>query len=219
MIRRIMLAALLVVAACGDDDDGVAPPPGGWANAAPTRVEQVYDRGETQLIEVSQGGLRAWVRVPSVGASPGDYLLLGRGTARRNVDVPELGRNVNAVIDITHVRVVDEREALTVSSSVIPGDAVAISRVYDELDVREGRDVVVHGTVVKAPQAIGWRWVHLQDGSGSAASGTHDITVKTRDEVVVGQRVAFRGVLRQDVDLGFGYHYRALVEDGARVTE
>lgn len=45
----------------------------------------------------------------------------------------------------------------------------------------------------------------------------HDLTVKTSQRVAVGQRVAFRGVLRKDVDLGFGYHYLALVEDGALI--
>ena len=44
--------------------------------------------------------------------------------------------------------------------------------------------------------ARGWTtWVSLCDDAASA-------------------RMAFRGVLRRDVDLGFGYHYAALVEDG-----
>ncbi|MEM6294162.1 MAG: hypothetical protein AAGA54_22980 [Myxococcota bacterium] len=218
MLRSVLLLLVLAVAACSGER-GTEPPPDGWANVEPTRVEQVLDRGDKQMLEVSQGELRAWISVPAVGASVGDYVLLGRGDARRDVEVPELGRAVAAVVDIEHVRVVDEDQARSVSQAAVPDDAIAIGRVYDELDDHEGREVVVSGTVVKAPEAIGWRWVHLQDGSGDAASGTHDLTVKTHDPVVVGQRVAFRGVLRQDVDLGFGYHYRALVEDGARIVD
>ncbi len=218
MLRKPLLALFLAAAACGGGQ-GTAPPPDGWANVEPTRVEQAFERGDTQLLEVSQGELRAWISVPAVGANPGDYVLLGRGEARRNVDVPELGGPVAAVVDIPHVRVVDEADARSVSQAAVPDGVVEIGRIYDELDARDGDEVVVYGTVVKAPEAIGWRWVHLQDGSGSASFGTNDLTVKTKDAVVVGQRVAFRGVLRQDVDLGFGYRYRALVEDGARVVD
>ena len=59
--------------------------------------------------------------------------------------------------------------------------------------------------------------MHLQDGSGDAATGTNDLTVQTQETVVEGQWVAFRGTLRRDVDLGFGYHYDALVEGGTRI--
>jgi hypothetical protein len=64
---------------------------------------------------------------------------------------------------------------------------------------------------------VGSIWVHVQDGTGDAAAGTHDLTIQTQQSVTAGQRVAFRGRLRKDVDLGFGYHYDALVEDAALV--
>ena len=72
---------------------------------------------------------------------------------------------------------------------------------------------MVHGTVVKATSAVGWNWVHLQDGTGNAAAGSHDLTIQTQEQVVRGQQVAFQGTLREDVSLGFGYHYEALLEN------
>ena len=57
-----------------------------------------------------------------------------------------------------------------------------------------------------------------EDGTGDAAAGTNDLTVQASELVPRGQRVAFRGMLRRDVDLGFGYHYDALVE-GATLVE
>jgi len=195
-----------------DWSSGTGPPPGGWANNAPTVVRQVVARGETQLLAVEQGRLSTWVEVPDVGAEVGDYVLLGQGRARLDVPIPEIGERAREVVDIEHVRVVDLETAQRTIAASAPSDAVAVGTVYAELDARADHEVVVHGTVAKASSAVGWYWVHLRDGTGEPSAGTHDLTVQTKQAVTRGQRVAFRGVLRKDVDLGFGYHYDALVE-------
>ena len=191
---------------------GTAPPPDGWANSAPTVVEQVIERPETELLAVRQGPWQTWVQVPAVGAKVGDYVLLGKGSARYDVEIPELGQQISELVDISHVRVVDEETAARVVSAQIPQDAIAVGSIYAELEQRVDQEVVVYGTVVKATSAVGSIWVHIQDGTGDPSAGTHDLTIQTKQSVIRGQRVAFRGVLRKDVDLGFGYHYTALVE-------
>ena len=212
MSALIVIVLLVLPFGCGGSS-GTEPPREGWANAAPTVVARVVSRGDTQLLEVRQGALKAWVEVPHVGAEVGDYVLLGQGTARRDVAIPELGERAREVVDIAHVRVVDEETARRSVVSRAPREAVPIGTVYAELEARADDEVVVYGTVVKASSAIGWRWVHLRDGTGDESAGTHDLTVQTNQAVTVGQRLGFRGMLRRDVDLGFGYHYAALVED------
>lgn len=196
---------------------GTAPPPGGWANNAPTVVEQVVDRDDEQLLQVRQGQWQTWVEVPDVGAKVGDYVLLGAGTARLDVEIPELGQRADEIVDIAHIQVVDAETARQVASARAPEESVSVGTVYAELSERADAEVVVYGTVVKATSAVGWVWVHIQDGTGDEGAGTHDLTVQTRQMVVRGQRVAFRGTLRADVDIGFGYHYDALVEDASIV--
>lgn len=214
----LLALALGWTAGCEDEPKGTAPPPGGWANSAPTVVDRVVNRDGDQLLEVRQGQLATWVKVPDVGAKPGDYILLGQGTPRNDVAIPELGERAAQVVDIDHARVVDLETAKRSVVSSAPANAVPIGTVYDELDQRAGQEVVVYGAVAKATGAIGWNWVHLQDGTGDRSRGTHDLTVQTRVEVAEGVRIGFKGVLRQDVDLGFGYHYDALVEE-AQVVE
>ncbi len=198
---------------------GTEPPADGWANVAPTEVIQSLNRDGEQLLEVRQGKLRTWVRVPDVGARSGDYVLLGHGKLQRGVEVPELDQRVAELVSIRHIRVVDLEAARQAVRASLPENAVAIGDVYAGLHQLAGSQVVVHGTVVKAPHAVGWYWVHLQDGSGDSLEGTHDLTVKTSQAVTVGQRVSFRGRLRQDVNLGFGYHYDALIEQGVLLAE
>ena len=213
MRTRLLLAlAAGIGAGCAHRPAVSADQP--WANTAPTRVERVVEQGDRQLLAVSQGSLQTWVSVPDAGARVGDFILLTQGTPRYNVALPGLDERAAVVVDIARAQVVDAETAARVVLAAAPADAVPIATVYAELSERAGRPIVVAGTVVKAPRAVGAFWVHLQDGTGDAAAGTHDLTVRTQERVVPGQRVAFRGVLQQDVELGFGYHYTALVEGG-----
>jgi hypothetical protein len=64
---------------------------------------------------------------------------------------------------------------------------------------------------------MGKTWIHLRDGSGSAAAKDNDLTVTTRSAVTVGDVVTVTGTVRADRDFGAGYRYPVIVED-ATVT-
>jgi hypothetical protein len=76
------------------------------------------------------------------------------------------------------------------------------------------KPVTVRAKVVKVTaNVMGKNWVHLRDGSGSAADNSNDILVTSKDEPKVGDVVIAKGVVKTDVDLGSGYAYKVLVED------
>jgi len=60
---------------------------------------------------------------------------------------------------------------------------------------------------------MGKNWLHLQDGSGEASKGNHDITVTSQDTAAKGDVVTIKGVLRLDKDFGSGYTYALIVEE------
>jgi hypothetical protein len=81
------------------------------------------------------------------------------------------------------------------------------------------KTVVVRARVVKVNNGImGKNWVHLQDGSGSAADGSHDLVVTTQDQTAVGDVVQARGTVRTDVTVGAGYNYPVMI-DGATLSK
>jgi hypothetical protein len=81
------------------------------------------------------------------------------------------------------------------------------------------KTVVVRARVVKVNNGImGKNWVHLQDGSGSAADGSHDLLVTTQDQTAVGDVVQARGTVRTDVTVGAGYSYAVMI-DGATLRK
>ena len=93
-------------------------------------------------------------------------------------------------------------------------DAHTVAEVNARKADLKGRTVVVRGQVVKfTPEVLGKNWVHLRDGSGSAADGSNDILVTTQDETKIGDVVLVKGVVQTDRDLGSGYSYKVLIEE------
>jgi hypothetical protein len=76
------------------------------------------------------------------------------------------------------------------------------------------KPVVVRGKVVKYnAEIMGKNWIHLRDGTGSAADGTNDILATTTAQAKIGDVVTVKGVVRTDKDFGAGYAYKVLIED------
>lgn len=95
-------------------------------------------------------------------------------------------------------------------------DAKTVAEVMNGKATLKDKTVLVRGQVVKVNAGIlGKNWVHLQDGSGAAKDGTHDVIVVTKDEAAVGDVVSARGTVRTDVNVGSGYAYAILIDDAA----
>ncbi|HJV49366.1 MAG TPA: hypothetical protein VJ549_08840 [Geothrix sp.] len=93
-------------------------------------------------------------------------------------------------------------------------DGRTVAEVWAQKGSLKEKSVSIRGKVVKYnPGVMGKNWMHLQDGSGDPAKGTHDITVTTQDTVAKGDVVTVKGTLRLDKDFGAGYTYAAIVEE------
>ena len=76
------------------------------------------------------------------------------------------------------------------------------------------KPVLVRGKVVKYnPEIMGKNWIHLRDGSGSAADNTNDVLVTTTNQAKIGDIVTVKGIVRTDKDFGSGYSYKVLIEE------
>jgi len=96
-----------------------------------------------------------------------------------------------------------------------PPGGISIADVWARRKALSGTTVTVRGQVVKVNnQILDRNWIHLQDGSGSAADRTNDLTITTDAVVKLGDVVTFTGVLATGKDIGAGYAYDAIVENG-----
>ena len=88
-----------------------------------------------------------------------------------------------------------------------------VAEVYANRVALKDKPVAIRAKVVKVNAGVmGKNWVHLRDGSGSAADGSNDLLVTSKDEPKVGDLVVAKGTVKTDVNLGSGYAYKVLVE-------
>ena len=95
-------------------------------------------------------------------------------------------------------------------------DGKTVAEVVTKSAELKDKTVQVRGKVVKFSASImGKNWIHLRDGSGSAADNSNDVLVTTLDQAGVGDVVLVKGVVRTDKDFGSGYSYKVLIEEAA----
>lgn len=104
--------------------------------------------------------------------------------------------------------------AVTKAAKAEGPDGRTVAEVNANRAALKGKPVAIRATVVKFTGGVmGKNWIHLRDGSGSAADGSNDIVVTSQADFKVGEVVVVRGIVRTDVDLGSGYFYKVIVED------
>lgn len=93
-------------------------------------------------------------------------------------------------------------------------NAKTVAEIISRSAELKDKPVLVSGKVVKYnPGIMGKNWVHLRDGSGSAADNNNDILVSTLNPAKVGDIVTAKGIVRTDNDFGAGYAYKVLIEE------
>ena len=95
-------------------------------------------------------------------------------------------------------------------------NAYTVAEVVTRSAQLKGKTVVLSGKVVKYnPGIMGKNWIHLQDGSGTAANSSNDILVTSAAPSQIGSVVTVTGVVQTDKDFGAGYTYKVLIEDAS----
>ena len=109
--------------------------------------------------------------------------------------------------------------SVEVGTIATPEGGLTIAAIWADRKGLAGKTVVVSGKVVKYNGGImGTNWLHIQDGSGSAADGTNDLTVTSSTPVAVGDIVTVTGAVTVDKDFGSGYRYATIIMDGEVAT-
>ncbi len=93
-------------------------------------------------------------------------------------------------------------------------DGKTIAGIFAESAALKEQVVSLNAKVIKINKSImGRNWITLQDGTGIAPD---DRLLATSQEVVTpGDLVIVKGTVNTDVDLGYGYHYKVLLEEAS----
>jgi hypothetical protein len=175
-----------------------------------------------------------WAAVPTASVKKGAQVTLDNPMVMENFESKSLNKKFDRIVFASladpNARMAPSAPAprgaspapavpvAKIAKATGPG-AKTVAEVVAGQAALKDKPVTIRGQVVKFNSGIlGKNWVHLQDGSGSAASGTHDILLTTTDTTAVGDVVNVTGTVRTNVDLGSGYAYAVLVED-ARIRK
>jgi hypothetical protein len=222
MIKKALVLAMLAAA------------PFVWAQTPPAaavagEVLETQDvDGYTYLrLKTAQG--ETWAAVPTAAVKKGAKVAIDNPMVMNNFQSKALKKTFDKVVFGTlagqvpggpeaspHPAAAKGVEAPDVKVAKATGsNAKTVVEVLAQGAGMKDKPVLVRGKIVKINAAIrGVNWVHLRDGTGSAASQTNDLIVTTTDELKVGDVVTLKGVVHTDKDFGAGYSYKVIVEDG-----
>jgi hypothetical protein len=85
-----------------------------------------------------------------------------------------------------------------------PALTLRVTDVFSEKAMLSGKKVKVKGTVDRSMLVQGLHYVHLKDGTGSAADKTDDLLCLSTTEVQKGAQVTMEGVVTLNKDVGMG---------------
>lgn len=98
-------------------------------------------------------------------------------------------------------------------------NARSVAEIVGQRSALNQQRVSLRATIVKLTEGIlGKTYLHLRDGSGSAADGDHDLTATTTEPFELGETVEVEGEVTIDQDIGLGYRYAVLLAETRRVT-
>jgi hypothetical protein len=215
-----------------------APIPEGMVRG--TVLETMDSAGYTYM-RIEFGEEQYWYATQETEVEVGDVVQLSMGMLMRDFTSNSLNRTFDVIYfsgtmqNLSRPTAQPAPAAMTASpapaspAGTVAAEITAVAAVEDGKDIAwiyankdelAGQQVTLRGKVVKYnANILGWNFVHLQDGSGSAASRDNDLIVTTKAEVAVGDTVVASGTIVLDNDFGAGYSYPVLLEDASITKE
>jgi hypothetical protein len=231
-VKRLLLASMLMLAVGAAWAMPGMAPAGAAAEPLKGVVLEVKDTDMYTYLRLKTANGETWAAVGKASVAKGAQVTIENPQVMTNFPSKSLNRTFDKIVfgslagaggsapaaggvASMHSSQPPAADAGNVKVAKATGpDAKTVAEIVGGRTGLKDKTVVVRGKVVKFTAGVmGKNWAHLRDGTGSAADGTNDVLVTTKDETKVGDVVVAKGIVRTDVDLGSGYAYKVLVEE------
>jgi len=196
------------------------------------KVVETMNAGGYTYVCLENKGKKTWVAVPEMKVSVGKEMSFLPGSAMPNFTSKSLNRTFD-VIYFSSGPASSGKQTEKSADKASPGsksaassidttvkvekatgaNAYTVAEVYAKKSALNKNKAVVKGKVVKVSVGImGKNWVHLQDGTGDASKGTHNLVATSDDLPAKGDIVTLTGTIMMDKDFGSGYKYDVIME-------
>ena len=220
-----------------------APVPAANPDMWQGEVLETMNSGGYTYAYFNNGTENVWVAGPATEIAVGQQIVTDKGMAMPDFHAKSLDRTFEVIYFVGSVAVAGASASASTPAQSAPagmgtGDGGS-HNVVEKTDVKDvakvaggytveeiftqsaalsGQPVKVRGQVVKfTPNIMGTNWVHIQDGTGTGATG--DLTVTTSAVVAAGDMVTVEGSLTVNKDFGAGYKYAAIIENAIITKE
>jgi hypothetical protein len=201
------------------------------ANALTGKVAETMNSGGYTYISLERENTRTWIAVPQTEVKVGQEISVIPGMTMSNFESKTLHRTFESIIfspglasgspegagagtahGSSSAPAKLAEEPVKVEKASGP-NAYTVAEIYDKKRSLESKNVVVRGKVVKVSTNImDTNWIHIQDGSGDASSGTHDLLITSDDVPSIGDIITANGKIVNDKDIGSGYKFAVMIE-------
>lgn len=238
LLRMVLIFSLMTAVdsahAFGTAAGETSEKPGGVSarsntNSLSGKVFETMNSGGYTYINIEKDKKNIWVAIPQSDVKVGQEISVIPGMTMSNFESKTLNKTFESVVfspglatggsAITStapgssskpVKLTEEKIKVEKASGP---NAYTVAELYDKKSSLDKKNVVVRGKVVKVSTGImNTNWIHIQDGSGDASSGTNDLLVTTDDLPSVGDTVTANGTVVNDKDIGSGYKFAVMIE-------
>lgn len=203
------------------------------------KVVETMDAGGYTYVRIEKDGKKTWVAIPLTKVIVGQELSFTPGAEMANFTSKSLNKTFDSIIFSggiageagaaghggksgqgggSKAAATAQDKSIKVEKAAGP-DAYTVSEIFEKRAALNGKSAVVKAQVVKVTADVMNRnWIHLQDGSGDAKKGNHNLVATSNDLPKVGDVVTVKGKIVKDKDFGSGYKYKVIMEE-AKVQE
>ena len=210
-----------------------AAAPAASPSAVTATVLETMDASNYTYVRVKFGSRELWAASSQFKVAVGDTVTLSLEQPMENFHSQALNRDFPVIYFVSHIgregevptppMAVGHASGQTAATSAPPHtvttvmeplkDGTTVAAVWKTRKALAGKTVTLRGKVVKYNGGIlGVNWIHVQDGTGTEADGSNDITVTSEAGTKVGEVITVTGVVAVDKDLGSGYRYPVIIE-------
>lgn len=191
-------------------------------------AEEVMQAERYTYIKVKEGNKSYWIATGKREAKPGTVYYYQGGLLKTNFESQEFNRTFDTLYLVSSIITSNEHPAANMISEQKPEpkinqnpikikDAISLKELKSNKEKYEGKTVTVSGECTKVNNSImGKNWVHIKDGTEIDGKPV-DLTISTDAVVQLGEVTGFKGVISLNKDLGYGYVYEVLMEEGQKV--
>jgi hypothetical protein len=198
-------------------------------------VAETMESGGYVYIRLEEQEL--WIATTPFAVSKGDRVQYSGGMEMNDFHSKSLDRSFDSILFVSQAGVVSNDGSVqpdismqahgstemkiqkpVPAQSPAPGeikplaDGKTVAGIFTESEQLKEQVVSLNARVIKISKNImGKNWVTLQDGTGSEPDNR--LLATTQEVVTPGDVVIVKGTVKTDIDLGYGYQYKVLLEE------